>query len=161
MGNESNYEENDWMTEETLKVTRVGVAVMMLDSNGHVLLGKRHEDPEKAASLLHGEGTWTLPGGKLDFGEDIVKGAVRETVEETGIVPAGLELVSVGNEVVPDAHFVTLGFMAKKFDGRPEVMEPDEITEWGWFPLDSLPAPMFPPALKVIKNYKNKRILGE
>jgi len=149
------------MTEETIRVPRVGVGVMLLNDKGEVLLGKRHEEPEKAGTQLHGEGTWTLPGGKLDFGEDIVKGAVRETMEETGIVPAGLELVSVGNEVVPDAHFVTLGFMAREFDGRPEVMEPDEITEWKWFPLERLPEPMFPPAMKMINNYKNKRIFGE
>jgi len=56
---------------------------------------------------------------------------------------------------------VTLGFLAKSFEGRPRVMEPDEITEWRWFPLGRLPEPMFPPALKVINNYKNRRILGE
>lgn len=27
------------------------------------------------------------------------------------------------------------------------------------FPMDSLPEPMFPPALKVINNYKNRRVL--
>lgn len=149
------------MTEERIKVPRVGVAVMMMNDHGQVLVGKRHDDPGKAQSQLHGEGTWTIPGGKLDFGEGLVSGAIRETAEETNLVPRGLELVSVGNEIVHDAHFITLGFLSRDFDGELKTMEPDEITEWKWFPLDGLPEPMFPPALKVINNYKNKKILGE
>lgn len=46
----------------------IGFGVMML-KEGRVLLGKRHEDPEKASSELSGEGTWTMPGGKLNFQE--------------------------------------------------------------------------------------------
>ena len=146
------------MTEERLKVPRVGVAVMMLNKDGHILLGKRHDDPAKAASQLHGEGTWTIPGGKLDFGEGIVAGAMREAEEETSIKTGNLELVSVSNEVVHDAHFITLGFLSKEFTGEVKVMEPDEITEWGWFPLDALPDPMFPPSMKMVNNYKSKQV---
>ena len=53
-----------------VQVARAGAAVMIV-KDGKVLLGKRHDDPEKAGSQLHGEGTWTLPGGKVDFGETI------------------------------------------------------------------------------------------
>jgi len=42
----------------------VGFGVMIL-KQGRILLGKRHSDPDKADSELHGEGTWTMPGGKL------------------------------------------------------------------------------------------------
>ncbi|OIO63851.1 hypothetical protein AUJ69_00310 [Candidatus Woesearchaeota archaeon CG1_02_47_18] len=34
----------------------VGFGVMILRT-GKIILGKRHDDPEKASSLLHGEGT--------------------------------------------------------------------------------------------------------
>ncbi len=63
---------------------RVGIGVILLKNN-KVLLGKRNEDPRKADSLLHGEGTWTLPGGKLDFKENIQDCAYREVFEETSI----------------------------------------------------------------------------
>jgi len=36
-------------------------------------------------------------------------------------------------------------------------MEPDEITEWQWFGLDELPAPLFPPSAKIVENYKKKK----
>lgn len=61
---------------EEKKKVGVGFGVMML-KDGKVLLGKRHEDPEKASSLLNGAGTWTMPGGKLHFGETFEEGAKR------------------------------------------------------------------------------------
>lgn len=139
------------------KKPTAGVGVIVLRGN-KVLLGKRNEDAEKADSLLHGEGTWTLPGGKLDFREDILDCAWREAYEETSIkISKGkLKLISVTNDVVEDAHFVTIGFVCDDFEGEPRVMEPDEITEWKWFDLDSLPNPMFFPSEKMIKNFINK-----
>jgi 8-oxo-dGTP diphosphatase len=38
-------------------------------------------------------------------------------------------------------------------EGEAQVMEPDEITQWQWFALDTLPSPLFFPSEKVIKNY--------
>lgn len=139
------------------KHPRVGVGIIVLKDN-KVLLGKRNEDALKADSLLHGEGTWTLPGGKLDFREDIQDCACREVFEETNIKinKDKLRIASVTNDVVEDAHFVTLGFLSEEFEGEPEVMEPDEIIEWKWFDLDNLPSPMFFPSEKAIKNFINK-----
>ena len=136
------------------KRVRVGVGVVLI-KGGKVLMGHRHEDAEKAGSELHGEGTWTVPGGKLEFGEAIAEGASREAFEEVGIKldPKNLKLVSVGNEIVHDAHFVTIGFVCEEFEGEPKVMEPDEITEWRWFDLKDLPNPMFLPTEKLLKNY--------
>lgn len=137
----------------------VGVGIMIL-KDGKVLLGKRHDLPEKALSELHGEGTWTMPGGKLEFGESFEEAAYREILEEANIKvnKEKLKLISVTNDVVGDAHFVTIGFLCEDFEGAPKVMEPDEITEWGWFPLDELPSPIFFPSEKILKNYLDKEI---
>lgn len=141
------------------KKVGVGFGVMML-RDGKVLLGKRHEDPEKADSELHGEGTWTMPGGKLEFQETPEQGAIREVMEETGmkIEHSDIKLVSLSNDMVSDAHFVTLGFLCENCIGEPSVMEPDEITEWKWFKLDALPEKVFFPSAKVIKNYLSGEI---
>ena len=133
----------------------VGFGVMIL-RDGKVLLGKRHDDPEKASSLLHGEGTWTMPGGKLHFGESFEDAAARESLEETGIKVKSLKVISLTNDVVEDAHFITLGFLCEDFEGEPKVMEPDEITKWEWFDLDDLPEPLYFPSAKVLENYKEK-----
>ena len=134
----------------------VGIGIMIL-KDGKVLLGKRNEDPEKADSLLHGEGTWTLPGGKLEFGESFEQGAKREIEEETGLKANKLEVICVTNDIVSDAHFVTVGLLCTEFEGEPAATEPDEIVEWKWFMLNQLPSPVFSPSEKIIKNYMEKK----
>jgi len=144
--------------KEKIKVG-AGVGIMILKDN-KVLLGKRHDDPKKADSLLHGEGTWTMPGGKMHFGENFEDAAYREVIEETGIKAKKekLKLISVTNEIVEDAHFITLGFLCEDFEGEPKAMEPEEIEKWEWFPLDKLPNPIFFPCVKILKNYRDGEI---
>ncbi len=140
----------------------VGFGVMLL-KGGKILLGKRHDDPQKASSELHGEGTWTMPGGKLHFQEEFADGAYREVFEETGmeIDKTKIKHISTTNNIVADAHFVTLGFLCEDFSGEPQIKEPDEITEWEWFDLHSLPEKIYFPSKQVLdiffenKNYKN------
>jgi 8-oxo-dGTP diphosphatase len=138
---------------------RVGFGVMIL-KEGKVLLGKRHDDPEKADSELHGENTWTMPGGKLEFGKNFLEGCTREVAEETSleIKKDKLELISLTDDILPDVHFVTAGFLCENFSGEPKVMEPDEITEWKWYPLDKLPDKVFPPSQKVLDHYNEGKI---
>ena len=145
------------MEEQKLKLA-VGVGVMIFKDN-KILLGRRLSDPDKADSELHGEGTWTLPGGKLHFQEGLKEAGKREVAEETGIRVKDLkELISVSNDRVPDKHFVTIGFLCADYEGEPKVMEPDEIVEWQWFDLNNLPNPLFPPSAKIINNYLAKKI---
>lgn len=136
-----------------------GFGVMILKRN-RVLLGQRHRDPRQARSALHGGGTWTMPGGKLDFGEKLHDGAYREVLEETGIKisRAKLKLISVADNIVADAHFLTIGFLCRDFRGAPRAREPEEITRWRWFPLNRLPRPLYLPSAKIIRHYRSKRI---
>jgi len=141
------------MTKE--KKIGTGIGIMVL-KNGKILLGKRHEDPEKASSELKGEGKWTMPGGKLHFGESFEQGAIREVKEETEIKLNDIKVIGINNDQVEDAHFITIGLLAET-NQEPQVLEPDEITEWRWFPLDQLPSPLYFPSAKLLENYKNKQ----
>jgi 8-oxo-dGTP diphosphatase len=134
----------------------VGFGVMIL-KNYQVLLGKRHEDPEKADSLLDGAGKWTMPGGKLKFQESFEQGAIRETKEECGIKLNKVSIICVNNDIIDTAHFVTLGLFCDDFEGEPKVTEPDEITEWAWFDLDDLPSLLYFPTEKIIQNFKENK----
>lgn len=138
------------------KKVGAGFGVLVIKDD-KFLLGKRHPDPEKASSALHGEGTWTMPGGKLEFGESFEEGATRELKEETGMEAQQLEVICVSNERVPDAHFVTIGLLCKSFTGEPQVMEPDEITEWQWFNLNNPPSPLYIPSEKILNNFHEKK----
>ncbi len=136
-----------------------GFGVMILNNN-KVLLGQRHADPAKADSELQGEGTWTMPGGKLHYGESFEEGAKREVSEETGLDISidDLKVISLTNDIGVNAHFVTIGLLLKVDTiGEAKVMEPDEITQWKWFDLHDLPAPLFFPSKKILDNY----VMGE
>ena len=139
---------------------KAGVGVMIF-KNDKVLLGHRHYDPRKADSVLQGEGTWTMPGGKLDFKEDLKDCAQREVFEETGIKinKEKIKIISVTNDTVTDAHFITIGFLCEDFEGDAKIMEPDEITEWRWFDLNNLPSPIFFPSEKILKKFLAKEKL--
>jgi 8-oxo-dGTP diphosphatase len=143
------------MAEEKKRVG-TGFGVMVL-RDGKLLLGKRHEDSAKADSELHGEGTWTMPGGKFEWGETFSEGAKRELLEETGMILKKSRTICVNNDKNEFAHFVTVGFLAEEYEGEPRVMEPDEITEWKWFELDNLPSKVFPPSTKILKCYLEKK----
>jgi len=131
----------------------VGVGVMLL-KDGKILLGKRHENPVNASSKLKGAGTWTMPGGKLEFGETFEEGAKRETLEETGIKLNKVTVICVNQDMLETVHFITIGLFSQDFEGEPRVMEPDTITEWHWFELDKLPSPLYFPSGKILENYR-------
>ncbi|CAD6897979.1 unnamed protein product [Tilletia controversa] len=62
---------------DATQIPRVGVAVFVINTHGHVLIGKR--------TGSHGANTIALPGGHLDLHESFEECAIRETFEETGI----------------------------------------------------------------------------
>lgn len=138
-------------------ITKVGFGILLL-KDGKVLLGKRHENPEKASSALHGEGTWTMPGGKLHFRETFEVGATREVLEETGIQLKSITPIAISNDIREDTQFITIGLFSDEFEGEPNVLEPNEITEWNWFPLNQLPSPMYPPSKNLLENYLEKKM---
>jgi 8-oxo-dGTP diphosphatase len=142
--------------EQPKKKVGCGFGVI-LEKDGQILLGKRHPDPDKADSAFRSAGEWSLPGGKLDWGESFEDGAIREVKEETGIDIKNPEVISVHNCMNDHAHFMTVGLVAHEWTGEAQVMEPDEMTEWGWFPLDNLPSPRYFPSFEVIENYLQKK----
>lgn len=145
------------MAIETKKRVGAGFGIIVI-KDGKLLLGKRHSDPKKADSELHGEGTWTMPGGKFEWGETLEEAAGRELKEETGMDLIKSKVICVNNDKNEHAHFITVGFLALEFEGNPKIMEPDEITEWKWFEMDKLPANVFEPSKNVLVCYLNKKV---
>ncbi|MCL5795463.1 MAG: NUDIX domain-containing protein [Patescibacteria group bacterium] len=137
---------------------RVGAGFgVILKRGNYILLGKRHPDPDKADSAFRSSGEWSLPGGKMEWGETLEQGAIREVKEETGIIIKNPKVISVHNCKNKHAHFMTVGLIATKFTGQARVMEPDEMTEWRWFPINKLPSPRYFPSFEVIENYQKKK----
>lgn len=128
---------------------KVGVGVIIIN-DGKVLLGKRKSS--------HGSGSWSFPGGHLEFGEEPEDCAVRETLEETGVTLKNLRRGTYTNDIFEKEgkHYITLYVIAELDSGTPEVMEPDKCEEWRWFEWNSLPEPLFIPIQNLIKDSKDR-----
>jgi 8-oxo-dGTP diphosphatase len=117
---------------------RVGVGVFVV-RDGKVLLMRR--------TGAHGAGTWSPPGGHLDFGESPEVCAAREVMEEVGLAVTGLQFKGITNDVfaADGLHYITIWMEGRCTGGEARVASPGEATEVGWFAWDALPVPLFLP----------------
>lgn len=129
-------------------VVRVGVGVVILNAAGQFLMGKRQG--------AHGYGTWSCPGGHLEFGEDIIACARREAKEECGLDIDHVAILTVANHIFPETHkhYVTIYCIATAVgDALPVVCEPEKCDSWQFFDSwDKLPHPLFIPYETDIKS---------
>lgn len=130
----------------------LGVGVMILKDD-KVLLGLRNPNKEKASSELNGQGTWTMPGGKVEYMEKLADAAKRELEEETSLIANDLKLICISDDMTDTAHYVTAGFLVNEYSGEIKTMEPETILEWKWFDINNLPDNMYKPSKKVIEKY--------
>jgi 8-oxo-dGTP diphosphatase len=123
---------------------RVGVAVL-LRHDGKVLLGKRRGS--------HGEGTWALPGGHLEYQEGFETCVRREVLEETNLSVKNIHFGTITNDIFEheDRHYVTVYMVCDYASGELRTMEPEKCEEWRWFGWDELPRPLFVPCENLLK----------
>ena len=114
----------------------VGVAVILRDDGGRVLLGRR----------ATGEyaGLWCIPCGYVEWDEDVREAATREFEEETGL------LVALGDVVAVHSNFhnrekqtVGIWFAGTALGGGLAPVD-GEFTEVGWFAPGAPPELAFP-----------------
>ena len=135
------------------KVIRGGCGVIVLNDEKKILLGLRNSDEELADSELHEEGTWTMPGGNIEYGETFEEAGAREAMEEAGIKVGDLEVICVQTDKNEYAHYISVGMLAHIVEGEPKPMEPDVILKWEWFDINDLPKNIFSPSKKTIDCY--------
>jgi len=116
----------------------VGVGILVL-RDGKVLLGRRRGS--------HGAGTWSAPGGRLEYGETIEACAHRELLEETGLELGPSERGPYTSDVFDEVrqHYLTAFVLAPHTSGEPATLEPDKCEGWAWFDWSALPEPLFAP----------------
>ena len=103
--------------------------------DGKVLLA-RYVPPE-------GESNWTLPGGRVEHGEDPFKAVIREVAEETGCDGTVERLLGVDSRVIPacDARAgvehqnIGIFYRVRITGGRLRPEPNGEIAESVWTPL--------------------------
>lgn len=114
----------------------VGVAIVLRDDAGRVLLGKR--------AVGWGAGEWCIPCGSLEWGEDVRAAAARELLEETGIRARAGKVVAVhSNFHDPERLTVGIWFAGEDAQGEP-VPADGELSEVGYFDPAEPPPLAFP-----------------
>lgn len=129
------------------KFVYVGVPVIIVNSKGEILLGKRGKEMVAYPSM------WGLPGGMPEYGEKLSDAAKREVKEELGV---DVEIIKKGKNSYENPpskeckfHSVDIIFYGKIINGTPKAK--DETSEIKWFK---------PSEIKEMKlAYGHKRIL--
>jgi 8-oxo-dGTP diphosphatase len=126
------------------KRPKVGVGVFVL-KDGKFLMQKRKGK--------HGDGTWSLPGGHLEFGESVEDCAAREVLEETGVKISNIKIGPYTNDIFLEEgkHYITLFVVSEYDSGEAAVAEPDVCEDVEWFHLADLPEPKFLPLANLLK----------
>ena len=117
---------------------QIGTGII-ITRNNQVLLIKR-KGP-------HGAGTWSTPGGHLEFGETPEQCAAREAREEVGMEVVEARFRALTNDVFEDEgrHYITIWMDCKTSSQEPFIAAEEEVAELGWFAWDALPSPLFLP----------------
>jgi len=119
-------------------MTFVLVAAGVLIENGRVLLTQRKTG-------THLGGTWELPGGKLEPGEDPRDALVRELREEIGIEVEVLAPMEVTSFAYPEKHVLILFFEVRRLPDSPAPTAID-VADLRWAAPADLDTLEFPPA---------------
>ena len=122
-------------------VVRVGVGVMLLAPAGYVFMRRQGS---------HGAGSWSFPGGHLEYGESVLECAVRECREELGVELKDPSVVKIftedffaENDASDDRHYITL-YVTGWCSQHPRICEPAKCDGLKFVALgDVLPDPLF------------------
>ena len=139
----------------------VGLGIIILNELKEVLLILRNDDAKKADSDMRLEGTWTLPAGKVKYGETLFEAAKRKAKAEVNLDVDGLDIVSLANDINDYAHFLTVGLIANTWDGEVSLGDTEEHVEFGFFAMDNLPENLCEPSKKILRNYQDEQLYRE
>ncbi len=128
-------------------VSTVGVVCLR---GAEVLLIKRGNPPR--------QGQWSLPGGRLEWGETLQDGALRELTEETGVTAQILGLIDVVDGLFTSRatgettrHYVMIDYAARWLSGEPQAG--DDAAEARFVSLEE--------ALALVEWEETRRVIRE
>jgi 8-oxo-dGTP diphosphatase len=93
---------NEFMSDQQV---RVGIGVFVF-KDGKFLIQRRRGS--------HGTGTWSIPGGHLEFNEQFEETAKRELLEEAGVTICNVRFGAVTNDILANEgkHYVSVWLMS-------------------------------------------------
>lgn len=119
------------MSQLPPRTAAAAAATVVIRDDERVLLIQRGRPP----SL----GLWTLPGGRIEPGEDASTTALRELREETGLEARVLEFLETV-ELAPPHAFVIEEFMAEPAGDPDAITAGDDASDVRWVSRDDMAA---------------------
>jgi 8-oxo-dGTP diphosphatase len=119
---------------QTTQPPLVGVGAVIWNDRGEIVLIRRGQEPRL--------GEWSIPGGRLEWGESVRDGIVREVREETGLQVEVMGLIDVVDSVTRDGsgevvrHYVLIDFLVRPVSGT--LSAGSDAAEARWVAYTSL-----------------------
>ena len=114
--------------------TPIPAVIAVIVHEGRTLLVRRANPPDA--------GLWGFPGGKIEFGETVKDAAMRELLEETGVVAQAQDIITTLDILVHDPsgamrqHYILIAVQCRWISGDP--VAGDDALEARWFPIAEL-----------------------
>ena len=103
-------------------------------------------------------GTWGLVGGKVEFGESILEGLVREIKEELGGEIKGAKIISIEKFTSNNKKFAYHTFLIKVDEEFIPSLN-SEHKGYCWVKLEDYPKPLHPGVWRTIQTQSNREKL--
>lgn len=101
--------------------------------DGHLLLIRRGRGPAV--------GQWSVPGGRVEWGETLAQAVEREVAEETGLTVRCGPFVGWVERMGAGHHYVIMDFQADVVGPVSAALcAGDDAAEAAWIPLGEVPA---------------------
>lgn len=121
----------------------IGVGVLIIHEKQLLITKRKAYIREDTGRWAGGAGKWAFPGGHVEEGENPVDTAVRETLEETGLVVRPLKWDGVRYDLhtrfesLDNRDHYTFYIPVVPVDPRPKPLdlEPEKHAPWGWLSL--------------------------
>lgn len=84
------------------------------------------------------QGKWSVPGGKVRFGETLAEALVRELLEETGLQGICGEFVGICEKIDDEDHYVIIAHLAELIDEYEDPIAGDDAQEVRWIATSEL-----------------------